>query len=90
MAVTVYTKPKSLRLKQAENAYLELLANVASTYNVTILPGDNSDVISSKLRSAGLSDTDVLKVAVELLNGIREVELKGGSWYTLPQTPHQL
>ena len=75
---------KPLKLKQAENNYLALVASVP-----VVLPGDNSEVITTKLETTtALTDVQKVMLGLKLLNGIREVELAGGSWYGLPSVPH--
>lgn len=75
---------KTLKLKEAENAYLALVASIPG-----VLPGDNSEIITAKLETTTeLTDVQKVMLGLKLLNGIREVELAGGSWYGLPSTPH--
>lgn len=74
---------KSLKLKQAENAFLQLVSTVP---NVAI--GDNSDALTAKIEASEMSETAKLSMGMKLLNAIHEVEIQGGSWYDLPETLH--
>ena len=75
---------KGPALKQAENEYLMLLARLP----IQLEPTDTSDVIKQKLLASGLDKLEVLEIAIEMLNAIHEVEIKGGSFYTLPVQLH--
>ena len=77
---------KPLPLKQAENEYLALLASLP----ITLEPGDNSAIITQKLEASGMTELEAVKTGLKLLNAIREVDIKGGSWYDLPTQPHIL
>jgi hypothetical protein len=75
---------KTLKLKQAENAFLSIVMQVP---NVAV--GDNSDVLTAKIESdTTMNETQKLSLGLKLLNAIHEVELQGGSWYDLPSVPH--
>ena len=77
---------KPLKLKQAENAFLMLVATVPG-----VQPGDNSDALTAKIEVAeNLSDNEKTSLGLKLLNAIHEVELAGGSWYDLPSTLHNI
>ena len=76
---------KPLKLKQAENAFLELVTTVPG-----VQPGDNSDALTAKIEVSELTENQKLSLGMKLLNAIHEVELQGGSWYDLPQTLHSL
>lgn len=75
---------KSLALKKSENEYLMLLASLP----IELSPSDTSDTIKQKLLDSGLDKVTVLEIAIEMLNAIHEVEIKGGSFYTLPSQLH--
>jgi hypothetical protein len=79
---------KAPALKQAENEYFALIDKININEGMTIAYSDNSAAIMQKAESAGLSMTKKSYYGMLLQNAIREVELKGGSWYGLPEQPH--
>lgn len=76
---------KSLKLKQAENAFLTIVMTVPN-----VAMGDNSDALTAKIEASDLTETQKLSLGLKLLNAIHEVELQGGSWYNLPSAPHAI
>lgn len=74
---------KSLKLKQAENAFLELVATVPG-----VQPGDNSYALTAKIEASEMTNSQKTSLGLKLLNAIHEVEIQGGSWYDLPETLH--
>lgn len=76
---------KPLALKQAENDYFSVVNQIPdATY------ADNSSVLKSKIELSGLTDSEKNTLGILLMNAIREVDLKGGSWYDLPTQPHNI
>lgn len=77
---------KSDRLKRNENAYLALLKSLPVQIEAT----DNSNVILQKLIGAGLTTSEGMLIAVQLLAAMNDIIQAGGSWDTLPDVPHEL
>jgi hypothetical protein len=81
---------KPLVLKQAENNYFALIDTINIAETLAILYTDNSTEIMQKAESAGLSMTKKSYYGMLLQNAIHEVEINGGTWYDLPEQPHNL
>lgn len=81
---------KTVALKQAENDYFNLIDSINTDEGMDIDYKDNSTVIMQKAEIAELSMTKKSYYGMQLQNAIREVELKGGTWYDLPGQPHNI
>jgi len=88
LAETAKQAAKPDALKQAENDYFALIDTINSVESLNVLHSDNSAEIMQKANA--LSMTKKSYYGVLLQNTIREVELKGGSWYELPSQSHNL
>ena len=76
---------KPLALKQAENDYFLVISTIPDAVFT-----DNSSVLKNKIELSGLTDSEKNTLGILLMNAIREVDIKGGSWYDLPTQPHNL
>jgi len=83
----LHQESKPFKLKQAENAYLAVAAQVPG-----YVAGDTASIISVKLQAAvnagTITQTTALQIGLQLLGAIHDVEIAGGSWQDLPLTPH--
>ena len=83
---------KPLKLKQAENFYISIIASIPESLGIAL--DTTTEIITSKLEAESdkadgiISELQAVKIGLKLQAAISEIERQGGSWYDLPSVPH--